>query len=299
MTTSYSELKTIKDLIRFAASQFNAAGLYFGHGTDNAWDEATTLVLHALHLPHHLPTMVFDARLVAEEKLKLLELIQLRVEKRIPLSYLTHEAWFAGLSFYVDERVLVPRSPLAELIENRFEPWINPNQVTSILDLCTGSACIGIACAKMFPESEVDASDISDDALAVAKINVLRHLVENQVTLYKSDLFDQLPQKQYNIIISNPPYVDENDMSHLPKEYLHEPTLGLAAGRDGLDIVKRILNNAPRYLQKHGILIVEVGNSEQALIEQFSDYPFTWLSFERGGGGVFLLTAEQILMRNA
>lgn len=292
--TTYPELKTIRDYVRFATSRFNEAGLYYGHGTDNAWDESVALVLHSLHLAHDVNPTVLDANLTKDEQIKLTELINLRVNKRTPVPYLTHQAWFSGLPFYVDERVLIPRSPIAELIEKHFEPWIMYDEVHHILDLCTGSACIAIACAKAFPDAEVDASDISAEALAVAKINVLRHQVEDQVHLHESDLFNALPPKQYDIIVSNPPYVSAEEMQNLPPEYHHEPKLGLAAGIEGVDIAKRILHDAQRYLSPHGILVVEVGNSEVVLAEQFSDIPFTWLEFERGGGGVFLLRADEL-----
>lgn len=292
--TMYSELQTIRDFIRIAVSQFNEAGLYYGHGTDNAWDEAHALVLHTLHLPHDVTPTILDARLLPEEKNKLGELIQLRVEKRVPVPYLTHEAWFLNMPFYVDERVLIPRSPIAELINNQFAPWVDTDKVNRILDLCTGSGCIAIACAQAFPYAEVDASDISTDALAVAKINVLRHGLEEDVHLHQSDLFTSLPKKQYDIIVSNPPYVSLEEMSELPAEYRHEPELGLTAGTEGLDFAIRILREAHEYLSPHGILIVEVGNSEYALAERFPQVPFTWLEFEHGGGGVFLLTAQQL-----
>lgn len=292
--TNHSNLKTIRDFIRFATSRFNAAGLYYGHGTDNAWDEAVALVLHTLHLPHDINLQVLDAHLTEDERSKLLELIDQRVEKKIPVAYLTREAWFSGMSFYVDERVLIPRSPIAELIENQFQPWVEPEHVENILDLCTGSGCIAVACAKHFPHAEVDASDISEEALTVAKINLLRHAVEDQVHLFESDLFASLPKKKYDLIVSNPPYVSVEEMAILPNEYLHEPALGLAAGKQGLDFALRILDQASDYLKPHGVLIVEVGNSEYALAENFPDAPFTWLEFERGGGGVFLITAEQL-----
>jgi ribosomal protein L3 glutamine methyltransferase len=292
--TNYIDLKTIRDFIRIGTTRFNAAGLYYGHGTDNAWDEAVALVLHTLHLPHDINPIVLDARLTEEERATLGELINLRIEKRIPVPYITHEAWFSGLPYYVDERVLVPRSPIAELIENHFQPWINPDMVHHILDLCTGSGCIAITCAKAFPDAIIDASDVSTDALAVAKINVLKHSVEDQVNLIESDLFNVVPKKKYNIIVSNPPYVSTEEMFNLPNEFLHEPQLGLAAGTHGLDFAMRILRNAEQYLEPNGVLIVEVGNSEYALADQFPDVPFTWLDFHRGGGGVFLLTAEQL-----
>lgn len=297
--TSFTELNTIRDYIRLALSNFNAAGLFYGHGTDNAWDEALALVLHTLNLPHDIHPAMLDAHLLKEEQAKLQELIQKRVKEKIPVPYLTHEAWFAGLSFYVDERVLIPRSPIAELIENQFAPWVFAEEVTRILDLCTGSGCIAIACAKQFMQAEVTASDISTDALAVAKINTLRHNVEDQVQLIQSDLFASIPKQPYDLIVSNPPYVDEEELSALPPEYRHEPSLGLAAGKEGLDVVIRILQETPAYLSPHGVLIVEVGNSEVALGEAFPTVPFTWLEFERGGGGVFVLTAEQLKAHQA
>lgn len=290
----YPELCTIRDYVRFATSQFNAVGLFFGHGTDNAWDEAIALILRTLHLPHDINPTVMDANLTEEEQVSLTTLINRRVTERIPVPYLTHEAWFAGLPFYVDERVLIPRSPLAELILNQFSPWIMPDEVEDILDLCTGSGCIAVACAKAFPRAHVDASDISDDALAVAKINVLRHAVEDQVELFHSDLFASLPEKRYDIIVSNPPYVSLEEMSTLPTEYAHEPTIGLAAGTEGLDFVLQILSNAKNRLKPNGILVVEVGNSEEALIKRFPDVPFTWLEFQHGDDGVFMLTANQL-----
>ncbi|MHB1948890.1 MAG: 50S ribosomal protein L3 N(5)-glutamine methyltransferase [Gammaproteobacteria bacterium] len=290
-----TDLHTIRDYIRWGVSRFNEAGLHFGHGTDNSWDEATALVLHTLHLPHDINPTVLDARVTQNEAAALYKIIQRRVNERIPVAYLTHEAWFAGIPFYVDERVLIPRSPIAELIEKEFQPWIDHHSINSILDLCTGSGCIAIACAKAFPDIHIDASDISNEALAVAKMNVLRHEVEDQVTLYHSDLFANLPQKKYDIIVSNPPYVDAEDMASLPEEYHHEPELGLAAGLHGLDIALQIMQQASDYLNPQGILIIEVGNSEHALAEQFPEIPFTWLEFERGGGGVFLLTAKQLL----
>ncbi len=289
-----AELHTIRDFIRFATSQFNENALFYGHGTDNAWDEAVALILRTLHLPFDInPSLILDAKLTLSEREKLQHLIERRIKERIPVPYLTHEAWFANLSFYVDERVLIPRSPFAELIENRFSPWLSEEPL-NILDLCTGSGCIAIACAKTFPESVVDAIDISEDAIAVAKINVLRHHVEDQVNLHLSDLFSGLPPKKYDLIVSNPPYVDARDMAELPLEFHHEPKLGLEAGSDGLQIVTRILENAKNYLTPEGIIIVEVGNSEHALAEKFPEIPFTWLEFERGDGGVFMLNAKDL-----
>jgi len=293
-----AELHTIRDFLRWTISRFNEAGLFYGHGTDNAWDEAIALILHSLHLPHDINPSLLSARLVTTERETLYKTIMRRINERIPLAYLTQQAWFAHLPFYVDERVLIPRSPIAELIENQFQPWIDVDSVHRILDLCTGSGCIAIACAKYFPSAEVDAADISHDALAVAKINILKNEVEDQVKLFEGDLFHALTHKnshkKYDIIVSNPPYVDAADMAGLPNEYKHEPTLGLAAGPLGLDIVTQILDQAAEYLNPHGILIVEVGNSEHALSDAFPDIPFTWLEFQHGDGGVFLLTAEQI-----
>lgn len=288
-----SELTTIRDYLRWSVSQFNEFGLFYGHGTDNAWDEAAYLILRSLHLPHDTHPSFYDATLTIKERDLLNKQLHRRVHERLPTAYLIHEAWFAEMAFYVDERVLIPRSPIAELIQQGFEPWIESEQVTDILDLCTGSGCIAIACAKAFPEAHIDASDLSHDALAVAKINVTRHEVEKHVTLYQSDLFDSLPMKQYDIIVSNPPYVDAADMAALPKEYHHEPSLGLQAGQDGLDIAIMILKNAHRYLKSNGILVVEVGNSETALTEKYPEIPFTWIEFENDSGGVFMLTAEQ------
>lgn len=292
--SEHNELITIRDYIRYAASRFNEAQLYFGHGTDNAWDEACALILHTLHLPHDINPIVIDARLTHQEREALLTLINRRVEERIPVPYLTHEAWFAGLPFYVDERVLIPRSPIAELIEQQFQPWIEPDQVKRILDLCTGSGCIAIACALSFLSSKVDATDIDKNALSVSKINVLRHKVQDRVKLHQSNVFEQIPVKKYDIIVSNPPYVDATDMAELPTEYHHEPSLGLAAGQDGLEIVAKILSSAKKYLSPEGILVVEVGNSEKALVERFPHLPFIWPEFERGGGGVFLLHATDL-----
>ena len=288
-----SDLISIRDYIRWGASQFNAAGLFFGHGTDNAWDEAVQLVLHALHLSLPLNPEVLDARLALAERKDVIALLRRRMDERIPAAYLTGTAWFAGLPFKVDERVLVPRSPIAELIEDQFAPWLL-REPEYILDLCTGSGCIGIACAYVFPEAAVDLSDISLDALAVAQRNIDIHEVGHRVRAIESDLFNELTELRYDLIVSKPPYVDAEDLAEMPAEYRAEPALGLASGVDGLDFTRRLLREALDHLTEEGVLIVEVGNSCVALEEAFPELPFTWLEFRRGGHGVFLLTAAQL-----
>ncbi len=290
-----THLATLRDYVRWGASRFQQAGLFFGHGTANAIDEAVALTLHALHLPHNLPGGYFNCVLTPNERLEVVGLLERRIAERKPAAYLTHEAWFCGLPFYVDERVLVPRSPIAELIEKQFSPWIEqPDEITDILDLCTGSGCIAIACAVAFPDADVDAVDISPQALEVAKKNIATHEVEDQVTAVCCDLFSGLEGNQYDIIISNPPYVGTDEWRNLPQEYHAEPRLGLESGESGLDCVRRILKQAHAYLKPDGLLIVEVGNSAEALEYAFPEVPFCWLEFERGGDGVFLLTANQL-----
>ena len=295
MNFNHTELLTLKDYIRWGASRFIEAHLTFGHGMASAIDEAAYLVLHTLHMPVDTPDLYFDSRLTSDERNAVAAIIQARVETRKPAAYLTQEGWFCGLPFYVDERVLVPRSPIAEYIEKQFAPWINPASVNSVLDLCTGSGCIGIACAYAFPHAQIDLSDISADALEVAQINVARHNLTQQAELIQADLFDGLEGRQYDIIVSNPPYVDAEDMAGLTPEFLHEPAdLALASGYDGLEHAHRILQHAAEHLTDHGILIVEVGNSQYALQAAYPDVQFHWLEFERGGDGVFLLTAAQV-----
>lgn len=288
------EMVTIRDFIRWAVTQFNQADLVYGHGTDNGWDEAVNLILTTLNLPPDIDTNVLDAKLTHVEKGIISERVKRRVEERIPVPYLVNEAWFAGYNFYVDERVVIPRSPIAELLENEFSPWVEEGNVQSILDLCTGSGCIAISAAFTFPDASVDAVDISANALEVAKINVERFGLEENVHLIQSDLFTALAGKQYDIIISNPPYVSKSEYDALPPEYAHEPQQALTCGEEGLEIIRRILAQAENYLTATGILIVEVGFSQEALEAHFPGVPFTWLQFEQGGEGVFLLTADEL-----
>jgi ribosomal protein L3 glutamine methyltransferase len=288
-----NELLTVQDLLRWATTEFNRAELFYGHGTDNAWDEAIQLIFPSLHLPLDSKPAILDARLTRREREMLVDRIMIRIEKRIPVAYLTNKAWFAGLEFYVDERTLVPRSPIAELIDAHFAPWV-VNPPKRILDLCTGSACIAIACAYAFPEAEVDAVDISEDALDVAEINIQGHGLEQQVFPIQSDLFSGIANEKYDLIVSNPPYVDAQDMESLPEEYKHEPELGLACGNDGLDLVRDMLRQASSKLNEEGVLFVEVGNSQVHLQEAYPEIPFTWIEFAAGGHGVFVLTKAQL-----
>ncbi len=287
-------LNSVRDYVRWAASRFAAAGVEFGHGTAAPLDEAAALVFHVLHLPHDLPDSYLAAALTPKERDEVVALVERRIQERKPLAYLINEAWFAGLPFYVDERVLVPRSPIAELIEHRFEPWVDPDRVESILDLCTGSGCIAIACAEMFPDARVDAVDLSPDALAVAAENVRRYRAGDRVELIESDLCARLGSRTYDLIVSNPPYVNREEWQRLSAEYHAEPRIGLEAGEDGLDCVRRILEQSARHLRPMGALIVEVGSSAEALLSAYPEIPFVWIDFERGGDGVFLLTAEQV-----
>ena len=289
-----NDLITLRDLIRWGTSQFNAADLSFSQGMPTAIDEAAYLCLSALHLPPDFSVEYFDCVLTMEERLNVLDLLQQRIDHN-PSAYITNESWFAGLSFFVDERVLIPRSPIAELIQQQFSPWIYPDQVNNILDLCTGSACIAIACAYAFEDAQIDASDISPDALAVAEINRQNHALQERVNLIESDLFESLAGKRYDIIVSNPPYVSEQEVAQLPAEFDFEPgALALAAGEDGLDIVLPMLLEAREHLTDEGILVVEVGYSQAALERALPEVPFTWIDFEFGGDGVFVLTANQL-----
>lgn len=289
-----TSLVSIRDYIRWAVTQFRRHQLFFGHGTGSAWDDARHLILGALHLPWEINDAYLDCRLEGDERQYLYSLLRKRIEQRIPTAYLLGEAYFCNLLFYVDERVLIPRSPIAESIASRFSPWL-PAMPERILDLCTGSGCIGIACAHAFPDAEVVLSDISFDVLEVAQLNIERHENElnDRVCCVQSDGFEGLPRQRFDLIVSNPPYVDAEDFADMPEEYRHEPALGLACGHDGLDLVRRILAEAANHLTEHGTLVVEVGNSRAHVEALYPEVDFTWLEFEYGGQGVFLLAARQ------
>lgn len=293
-----AELTTIIDFIRYGASRFGKAGLTFGHSYDNALDEATQLVLHALHLQHDIGPAYGQARLVEEEKREILALFQRRIDERIPACYLTGEAWFAGLSFKSDPRALVPRSPIAELILSGFEPWLGGRPVERALDLCTGSGCIAIATAHYHPHWQVDGVDISDDALALAAENVQR-LEARNVRLLKSDLFAGLEGEVYDLVVSNPPYVTDDETDALPKEYAHEPELGLRAGPDGLDLVLKMLRDAPDHLSENGLMICEVGESERHLVKLLPELPLAWVEFKVGQMGVFVVERADLVAHRA
>jgi ribosomal protein L3 glutamine methyltransferase len=284
----------VRELIEHGARRLRRAKVFFGHGTDNAFDESAALVFHVLRLSHDDAPEIYTKRVSAQAQREVQELISQRIETRMPAVYLTGETWFAGFPFYVDQRVLIPRSPLAELIERQFSPWIDPQRVRRVLDLGTGSGCIAIACAKLFRRAKVDAVDISDEALEVARINVRRHRLGRRMSVLKSDHFSALRRRTYDIIVTNPPYVGEHELRKLPAEYRHEPRIALSAGPTGLDSVRIILREAGRHLRPRGLLVVEVGNTETVVRRAFRLLPFVWLEFERGGGGVFLLTAEQL-----
>ncbi|MBI2786341.1 MAG: 50S ribosomal protein L3 N(5)-glutamine methyltransferase [Legionella longbeachae] len=288
------ELVTILDFLRFSLSCAINAQLYYGHGTDNAWDDIQSLILRSLSLPYDVDPNLLNARLTSSEKKHICQQLEKRINHRVPVPYLIKEAYFCDLPFYVDERVLIPRSPIAELIQNEFSPWIEVDKVHRILDLCTGSGCIAIACCYAFPDAKVDAVDISSEALAVAAINCEQLGVEEQLSLIESDCFAKVPQVSYDVIVSNPPYVGKEEMQTLPDEFRHEPVLALETSNNGLAIVDAILQNAHKYLSAQGILIVEVGNSEEALCDAYPHVPFTWLELSQGGQGVFLLTKQQL-----
>jgi ribosomal protein L3 glutamine methyltransferase len=288
-------LHTVRDVMRFAVSRFNEGKLFFGHGTQNAYDEAAYLILHALHLPHDTLDPFLDARLVPMELSAVLAQIEARVTRRVPAAYLTHEAWLGEHKFYVDERVIVPRSFISELLRDQLRPWIeNPDNIHTALDMCTGSGCLAILTALAFPNAQVDAVDISDDALAVARRNVDDYQLDEHVRLLKSDLFSNLKGATYDVIISNPPYVNAESMSELPQEYLREPQMALASGGDGLDHIRVILRESRNYLNNKGFLVVESGHNRDVIESTFPDLPFTWLDVSAGDEFVFLFRAEDL-----
>ena len=290
-----TELCTVRDMMRFAVSRFTEAGLFFGHGSDNAWDESAYLLLHTLNLPLDRLEPFMDARLTSDERALVLKIIRRRISERLPAAYLTNEAWLGEHRFYVDRRVIVPRSHIAELLREQLSPWIDdPWAIQSTLDLCTGSGCLAILAALAFPESTVDAIDISPDALAVARRNVDDYGLESRVNLIESDAFAAVPGKRYDVIISNPPYVNAESMADLPEEYLREPVLALASGEDGLDFTRILLREANDHLNPGGLLVVEIGNNRDELEQAFPDTPFTWLDTAAGDGFVFMLRKEEL-----
>ena len=294
-TQAAEHLFTVRDLLRFAVSRFNEAGLFFGHGSDNAHDEAAYLILHTLNLPLDVLEPYLDARLTPSEKEELLGLMERRVKERLPVSYLTHHARQGDFDFYVDERVIVPRSFIAELLGEPLRPWIEYDElVHNVLDLCTGSGCLAVQAAFHYPDAVVDAADISLDALEVAAVNVEDYGLEERINLIHTDLFEGL-DGTYDLIVSNPPYVDAESVAELPPEYLHEPELSLGSGEDGLDATRQILLHAAKFLNPHGVLLVEIGHNRAELEAAYPELPFTWLETSGGDGFVFLLTREQLL----
>ena len=290
-----NELSTLRDLMRFSVSRFGEAGLYFGHGTDNAWDEAAYLLLHTLHLPLDRLEPFLDARLTSDERASALHIIKRRITERLPSAYLTHEAWLGEYRFYVDQRVIVPRSHIAELLRDQLGPWIDdPWAVSRVLDLCTGSGCLAILAALAFPEARVDAVDISTDALAVARRNVDDYQLAERLRLVESNAFAGVAGERYDVIISNPPYVNAESMAALPDEYRREPQLALASGADGLDFTRIILHEAASHHNPKGVLIVEIGNNQSELERAFPDLPFTWLDTAAGDQFVFMLHREDL-----
>lgn len=294
-STDRQELQTLRDLIRYAVSRFHACHVALGHGSDNAWDEAVYLVLHGLHLPPDTLDPFQDARVLGKERERVLDLIDRRVNERLPAAYLTHEAWLRGHRFYVDQRVIVPRSPIAELLDHGLAPWVrDPASVARALDMCTGSGCLAILAALAFPEAQVDAVDISPDALEVARRNVDDYGLQDRLSLHQGNLFDDLPEAAYDVIVCNPPYVNSQSMDELPAEYRAEPSLALAGGTDGMDLVRRILQAAPRYLAPQGVLVLEIGHERDHFEAAFPDLEPMWLDTEQASDQILLLTREQL-----
>ena len=295
LTETIQELRTVRDLLRYAVSRFNAAQLFFGHGTGNAWDEAVYLILHTLNLPLDRLEPFLDAHLLAEERRAVLDIIERRTRERLPSAYLTQEAWLGEYRFYVDERVIVPRSFIAELLEEQLAPWVDdPWSIENALDLCTGSGCLAILAALNFPNARVDAVDLSPDALAGARRNVDDYELEGRLQLLQSDLFSGLEGRRYDLIISNPPYVNAESMAALPPEYKREPQIALAGGDDGLSLVRNIIDQAGNHLKPGGLLIVEIGHNRDVLEASYPDLPFTWLETSVGNQFVFLLREDEL-----
>lgn len=289
------KLRTVRDLLRYAVSQFNASRLSFGHGSDNAWDEAVYLLLHSLHLPLDMLDPFLDARVLPAEKERFLQLLERRVTERVPAAYLTGEAWLQGHRFVVDQRVIIPRSPISELLSDHLSPWIaEPDDVDFVLDMCTGSGCLAVLAALAFPGAQVDAVDLSEHALEVADENIELSGLDGRITTHASDLFDQLPQCEYQLIICNPPYVNNHSMEHLPQEYRHEPTMALAGGDDGMDFVRRLLQQAPPFMAPEGVLVLEIGHEYQHFLAAFPDLDPVWLSTDGTEDQILLLTREQL-----
>jgi ribosomal protein L3 glutamine methyltransferase len=293
--TAYHELITLRDLLRYTVSQFNASQLAFGHGSDNAWDEAVYLLLHTLHLPLDTLEPFLDARVLPEERERFLKLVERRQTERVPVAYLTGEAWLQGHRFIVDQRVIVPRSPISELLSNGLSPWItDPADIEFVLDLCTGSGCLAVLAALEFENAQVDAVDLSEHALEIADQNIEQSGLDGRITTHRSDLFDQLPHCEYQLIICNPPYVNNHSMEALPPEYRHEPTMALAGGEDGMDLVRRLLRSAPEFMAPDGILVLEIGNEYENFIAAFPDLDPIWLSTENAEDQIVLLTRENL-----
>jgi len=293
--SAFHELFTVRDLLRYAVSQFNATKLSFGHGSDNAWDEAVYLLLHTLHLPLDTLEPFLDARVLTDERERFLTMVERRMTERVPAAYLTGEAWLQGHRFVVDQRVIVPRSPISELLAQDLSPWVaDPDDVEFVLDLCTGSGCLAVLAALAFPNAQVDAVDLSEHALELANENIEQFGLDGRIATHRSDLFEQMPQCLYDVIVCNPPYVNNHAMESLPAEYRHEPTLALAGGEDGMDIVRRILERAPEFLAPGGILVLEIGNEYENFIAAFPELEPVWLSTENSDDQILLLTQDQL-----